>query len=166
YKPLVVAGDGLEFECGLKQCVQKVEPRLIGGKPGAHLLHAAKRADGDVSICIPAPGAAPVLQPQQLFWRLFYENFDGILVAEPVAARDSVVSVVIQCVSRFDYRGSATLGRNGVATHRVNLGDDRYAETGASLGHSNGSSKAGPTAADQKNVVMGDVHKPRDSLLR
>ena len=89
-----------------------------------------------------------MLQPQQLFGRFFYEDFDGILIAEPVASGDCVVSVVIQCVSRLDYRRSATLGGNRVAAHRVNLGDDRYAEIGIGLGHGNGSSKAGPTAAD------------------
>src|SRR5258707_2630475 len=57
YKPFVVAGDGLVFECGLKKGMQEVEPGLIGGKPGAHFLHAAERPDRNASIRISAPGA-------------------------------------------------------------------------------------------------------------
>src|SRR5436190_2184428 len=98
--------------------------------------------------------------------RFFYEDFDGILVAEPIAAGDGVVSVVIQCVSRFDYSGSATLGRNCVATHRVNLGDHGHAEIGIGLGHGNGRPQAGTAPSDQKNIVIGDIYKPRDSLRR
>jgi hypothetical protein len=76
--------------------MQEVEPSLIGGKPRAHVLHAPERPDRNASIRISAPGAAPVLEPQQLLRRFFYENFDGILVAEPVAAGDGVVGVIIQ----------------------------------------------------------------------
>src|SRR5207244_8272926 len=100
---------------------QRVESGLIGGKPGAHFLHATKGPDRDVSIRISAPGAAPVLEPQQLLRRLFYENFDGILIAEPVATGDGVVGVVIQRVPRLDYPCSPAFRRNRVAAHGVNL---------------------------------------------
>ena len=64
HKPLVIAGDCLEFECGLKQRVQKVEPGLIGSKPRAHFLHATECPHGNVAVGIPAPGATRVLEAQ------------------------------------------------------------------------------------------------------
>src|SRR6266849_3042992 len=146
--------------------MQEVEPGLIGGKPGAHFFHAAERPDRNVSIRISAPGTAPVLQPQQLFWRLFYENFDGILVTEPVATGDGVVGVVVQRIPRFDYPRSSAFGRNCVAAHRVHLGDHGHTEIGIGLGYGNGSSKAGTTAADQKNIVVRDVHKAETLLTK
>ena len=107
-----------------------------------------------------------MLEPQQFFRRFFHENFDGILVAQPVAAGDGVVGVVIQRIPTFDYPRSSAFGRNRVAAHRVNLRDHGHTEFGIGLGYGNRGSKAGAAAADQKNIVVGDVHKPRTSLLR
>src|SRR5207302_513942 len=101
--PFVVTSDSVVFERSLKQRMQEVEPGLVVGKPGAHFFHAAERPDSNAPIRISAPGTAPVLEPQQLFRRLFYENFDGILIAEPVAAGDGIVGMVIECIPRFDY---------------------------------------------------------------
>ena len=53
-----------------------------------------------------------------------------------------------------------------MAAHGVNLGNYRDAEVGIGLGHGDGSSQSGPTSAYEKNIVMGDVHKPRASLAQ
>ena len=89
--------DGV-LERGLEQRVQHVEAGLVGGEPGAHLLHAAERAHRDVAVRLPAPRAAPVLQPQQLARRLVDERLDRVLVAQPVAAGDRVVRVLVEAV--------------------------------------------------------------------
>src|SRR5207245_7621155 len=92
--------------------------------------------------------------------------FDGIVVAHAVPAGDGVVVVIIQRIPDFNYPGSPTFGRNRVAAHGVNLGDHGHAEFGIGLGHGNRGSKAGATAADQQNIVVGDVHKLPTPLLR
>src|SRR5262249_25635093 len=125
-----------------------------GGKPGTHFLHAAECPDRNVSVRVSAPGTAPMLEPQQFFRRLSYENFDGILVAKPVATRDGVVGMVVQRILRLDYPGGPAFGRNRVATHRVNLRNHSYPEFGIGLGHGDGSSKAGATAADDQYVMF------------
>ena len=49
-EPLVVARDRGVLQRGLEQRVQHVEAGLVGGEPGAHLLHAAERAHRDVAV--------------------------------------------------------------------------------------------------------------------
>ena len=97
-EPLVVPLDRAVLQRGLEQRVQHVEAGLVGGEPGAHLLHAAERPDRDVPVGLPAPRAAPVLELQELARRLLDEGLDGVLVAEPVAARDGVVDVLLVAV--------------------------------------------------------------------
>ena len=49
-----------------------------------------------------APRTAPVLQLQQLPRRLGDERLDGVLVAQPVAAGNRVVGVLVQAVVARD----------------------------------------------------------------
>ena len=80
---------------------------------------------GDVPVGLAAPGTAPVLQAQQLLGRFLDEGLDRVLIAQPVAAGDGVVGVLVEAVvGRID-AGGAALGRDRVAAHRVHLGDDR-----------------------------------------
>jgi hypothetical protein len=53
-----------------------------------------------------------------------------------------------------------------VAAHWVNLGYHGHAGIRIGLGHGNGGSKAGATPADQKNIVVGDVHSREPRVLR
>ena len=69
-EPLVVPRHPAVLQRGLEQRVQHVEAGLVGGEPGAHLLHAAEGADRDLAVGLPAPRAAPVLELQQLARRL------------------------------------------------------------------------------------------------
>ena len=58
-EPLVVADDARVLQRGLEQRVEHVEAGLVRGKPRAHLLHAAERADGDVAVGLAAPRDNP-----------------------------------------------------------------------------------------------------------
>ena len=129
-EPLVVADDAGVFEGGLEQRVEHVEAGLVGGKPRAHLLHAPEGANGNPSVGLAAPRAAPVLQPQQLLRRFLDERLDGVLVAQPVAAGDRVVGVLVEAVVGRDRAGGAALGGDRVAPHRVDLRDDRELSLG------------------------------------
>jgi hypothetical protein len=157
-EPLVVAGDPVVFQRGLEQRVQQVEAGLVGGEPGPHLLHAAERADGDVPVRFAAPRATPVLEPEQLLGCLVHERLDRVLVAQPVAAGDGVVRVLVESVTGGDDRRGPALGRDGVAAHWVDLGHDRHAETRVGLDDGDGSTQAGPTAAHDQDVVRRRRH--------
>jgi hypothetical protein len=44
----------------------------------------------DVAVVLAAPGATPVFELEKLLRGFFYEGFDGVLIAEPIAAGDGV----------------------------------------------------------------------------
>ena len=96
---LVVALDAVVLERGLEQRVQHVEAGLVGGEPRALDLHAPEGTHGHVAVGLPAPGTAPVLEPQHLLGGLLHEGLHRVLVAEPVAAGDGVVGVRVQAVA-------------------------------------------------------------------
>ena len=57
------------------------------------------------------------------------ERLDGVLVAQPVAAGDGVVDVLVEGVALGDHAGGTALGRHRVAAHRVDLRDDGHVES-------------------------------------
>ena len=154
---LVVARERVA-QRGLEERVQHVEAGLVGGEPRAHLLHPAERAHRDLAVVAPAPRAAPVLQPQQLLGDLVDEDLDAVLVAQPVAARDGVVGVLVERVVLGDYAGGAAFGGHGVAAHRVDLGDHRDAELGVDFGNGDRGAQRGAAATDQKNIMRRRFH--------
>ena len=154
----VVALDGFVLQGGLEKRVEHVEAGLVGGEPGALDLHAAERADGDATVGLPAPGAAPVLQSQHLDRGFVDEDFHRILIAQPVAARDGVVGVFIQAVVGFDDRGRPALSRDGVAAHGINLGNNSHPEVQVGLCDSNGGPQARRATAHHQHVTRRDVH--------
>ena len=153
--PLVVAADALVLERGLEEGVEHVEAGLVRGEPGAHLLHAAERPHRDVPVGFAAPGAAPVLEPKQLPGGFGDERLDGLLVAQPVPAGDSVVGMPLEAVGWPDDSGRPALGRHRVAAHRVNLRGDRHAQPRISLCDRDGGAQSGPTAAYHQDVMSG-----------
>jgi hypothetical protein len=91
------------------------------------------------------------------------EGFDGVLIAEPVAAGDGVVGVLVERVVGFDDAGGATFGGDRVAPHGIDLGDDGNFEVGINFGYSYTGAEASTTTSDQENVVGRNVHKDSDA---
>ena len=117
----VVANDSVVFQRGLKQRVQHVETGLVGREPRACLFHPAEWPDGNAPVRFPAPRTTPMFKPHQLLRRLLYECFHGVLIAEPVAAGDRVVGVVIQTVVFQMNPGGPALGGHRMTPHRVHF---------------------------------------------
>src|SRR5205823_1619152 len=115
--------------------------------------------DGDAAVVFAAPGAAPVFELEQLLGGLLDEGLDGVLVAEPVAAGDGVVGVLVAAVVQGDDAGRPALGGDGVAAHRVDLGDDGDAQLRVGLGDGDGGTKPRAAAAHQHDVVRSN-HRP------
>jgi hypothetical protein len=93
------------------------------------------------------------------------EGFDGVLIAEPVAAGDGVVSVLVERVVGFDDAGGAAFGGDSVAPHGIDLGDDGDFQVGINFGYSYGRAEASTTTSDQENVVGRNVHKDKPRTL-
>src|SRR5262249_1671440 len=148
----------------LKQRVQHVEAGLVGGEPRALALHSAERANGDVPVGFAAPRTAPALEAQQLFGSFLDESLDGILITQPVSARNRVVGMLVERVAGLDDTRSASLGGNRMAPHRVNLRNHRYIEFGIEFGDSYRGSEARTATSDQENVVVRYVHNKHRNL--
>src|SRR5258706_5320257 len=54
-KELVISGDCVVLERGLKQGVEQMKAGPVGGKPCSGFLHSAKRTNGDVPVRLAAP---------------------------------------------------------------------------------------------------------------
>ena len=120
--------------------MEHVEAGLVGGEPRPLRLHPPERTNGHRAIRLPAPRASPVLQPQHLVRGFLDERFHRILVREPVGTRNGVVRMGIQAIASLDDRCRAAFRRDGVAAHRVDLGDHGNAEVGVRLGRGDGRS--------------------------
>jgi hypothetical protein len=90
--------------------VQHVEAGLVGGEPGALDLHAAEGAHVDVAVVLAAPRTAPVLELDHLRRALRDEEVHDVLLAQPVAAGDRVVEVLLQAVVRLHDAGRPAFG--------------------------------------------------------
>ena len=165
-EPLVVARDGIELQAGLKERVQHVEAGLVRGEPRAFLLHAAKRPNGDVPVGLAVPGTSPPFQLQQLQGRFLYEGLNRILIAEPIAAGNRVVRVLVLAVVGLGYTGGSALGGNGVAAHGIDLGNDGDAELGIDFRRGDRRAKSRTASTYQKNVVRRSFHGPPRAAAR
>jgi hypothetical protein len=112
-----------------------------------------------VAVFLAAPGAAPVFELEKFLRGFLDEGFDGVLIAEPIAAGNGVVGVFVERVVGFDDAGGAAFGGDSVAPHGINLGDDGDFEVGVNFGYSYGGAEASTTTSDQENVVGRNVHK-------
>ena len=86
--------------------------------------------------------------PHRVVHLFAHEGFNGILIAQPVPAGDGVVTVLIERVVSFHHPGRSAFGRDGVAAHGINLGDDRHAELGIGFRNGNRGAQSGATAAN------------------
>ena len=123
---LVETSDALVPQALLEDRVEHVEAGLVSREHGAVDAHAAKGADGDRSVGLPAPGAAPVLELDQLVGRFVGKVFDDILIGNVVAALDGVEGMELDAVAGVpaDDGGGAPLSGHGMAAHRIDLGDE------------------------------------------
>ena len=157
HEPFVVANHAGVFQGGLEQGVEHVEAGLVGGEPRAHLLHAPEGANGNPAVALPAPRTPPVLQAQQLLRRLLDERLDGVLIAQPVAARDRVVGVLVEAVVGSDRAGGAALRGHRVAPHGIDLRHHSDLQTGIGLGNRDrGAQARAPTT--HHHHIMGRRH--------
>ena len=111
-----------------------------------------------MAVRLAAPGAAPVLEPQHLLGGFLDEGLHRVLVAQPVAAGDGVVGMLVQAVPGLDHRGGAALRRDRVAAHGIDLGDHRDAELGMRLGDGDGGAQARASAAHHEHVAGERIH--------
>jgi hypothetical protein len=158
---LVVAFDRRELQRGLEQRVQDMEARLVGGEPGALLLHATEGSHRDRTVGLAIPGAAPVLELEQLLGCFVDEVFDAVLVGEPVAATHGVVEVQVETVVRLDHAGRAALGGAGVAAHRIDLGDKGDAQRRFGFGEGDGGTQTGATCTYDYHIGRYRFHRAR-----
>ena len=99
-----------------------------------------------------------MLHPDQFLRRLVNEKVDRILITQPVAAGHGVVEVVIETVVVLDDAGGATLGRDGVAAHRVDLGDQGDTQVGVRLRNGDGGAQPRTSGPDNNNIRSDRFH--------
>jgi hypothetical protein len=155
---LVEALDRRILDRRLKERVQHVETGLVGGEPGALDLHAAEGAHIDVPVRGATPGATPVLELGQLFVAVGNEVFDHILLAQPVATTDGVVEMVLEAIGGQFHTCRAAFGGHGMATHRIDLRDQRDLEGRIRLRHSDRGPQAGSAAAHNHYICLVTLH--------
>src|SRR5216683_3067763 len=155
---LVVAMDLAVLERGLEDGVQHVEARLVGREARAPRGHAAERARRDLAVGVSAPRAAPVLHLDDLDRGLANKGLDHVLVGEIVRTLDRVEGVVLVAVLRPQGSCRAAFGRDGVAAHRVDLGDHRDLEPGVGVDRGDRRPEAGQPTADHQDVVALKIH--------
>ncbi len=99
-----------------------------------------------------------MLHLQQLQRGGLDEQVDRVLVAQPIAATHRVVEVLIVAVIILDRACRAAFSSNGVAAHRVDLGDQRDVERRVELGSGDRRPQAGAAGPDDGDVAGDDVH--------
>jgi len=151
---LVVAHDAVEAQGMLEQAVEHVEPDLVGREPGALGRHAAEGARGHGAVLVAAPRATPVLEQRELDRRLLDEVLDHVLVAQEVGPLHRVPGVHLEAVVFPGDRRRPALGGDGVAAHRVDLGDESDAQPGIRLDRRNRGPQTRSAAAHDDDVVL------------
>ena len=99
-----------------------------------------------------------MLHLQQLERSRVDEQLDRVLVAQPVAAGDGVVEMIVQAVVVLDHAGSAALGGHRVAAHRIDLREQRDPQRRIGLDRRDRSAQAGAAGADNDDVGRDHVH--------
>ncbi len=102
-------------------------------------------------------------QPQcsslhHLFVRVGYEVFDDILLAQPVAAADGIVEMVVEAVVGPRHAGGPAFRGHGVAAHRVDLGDQRDFQCRIGLGNRDRRPQTRATRANNRYVRLEYFH--------
>ena len=130
--------------------------------------HAAEGALQDLAVVGARERHAPMLELVHGFRRVAAEIFDGVLVAEPVAALDRVVHVPAPIVGAHiaERGGDAALGGDGVRAGGEHFGDAGGAQ--ARFATADHGAQARAAGADHDHVigVVGDRIGPAFDLDR
>jgi len=157
---LVVADDARVLERGLEQGVQQVEPGLVCGEDRAVDAHPPEGPDGEAPVGLPAPGAPPVFDLDDLLRSFRHERLHGVLVGEIVAPPDGVERVEVQAIVGPEGRSGATLRGNRVAPHGIDLRHQGDAELRGDFRGGDGSPKPGRPAPHDDDVVLDRLQRP------
>ena len=79
-----------------------------------------------------------MLELQQLLGCFLHQIIDGILVAQPIAAADRVVEMMVETVVGLDNAGRTAFRRAGMTAHRIDLGYEADCQCGIGLCKRNG----------------------------
>ncbi|KFB66838.1 MAG: hypothetical protein CAPSK01_003777 [Candidatus Accumulibacter vicinus] len=154
----VEALDRRILDRGLEERVQHVKTGLVGGEPGPLDLHAAESTHIDMPVRGTAPWASPVLELGQLLGTVCHEILDHILLAQPVAATHRIVEVILEAIGRQLHPRRTALGSDGVATHRIDLRDQRDPQRGIRLRDGNRRPQTCPATPDDHYVRLVYLH--------
>ena len=97
-----------------------------------------------------------MLELHHLLVRVGHEVLDHVLFAQPVAAPNRVVEVMLQAVVRLRDRGRAAFGRHRVAAHRIDLGNQRHRERRIRLGHRDRRAQTRAAGTDDRYIGLED----------
>ena len=73
------------------------------------------------------------------------------------------VSAITEAVVVLSNAGGGALGGGGVEVHRLDIGQERDAETGVRFGDGNGSSETSVAGTDNDDVRRDHVHERRSA---
>ena len=159
---LIEALDGRELGRSLEQGVENMEAAAVSGEPGALDLHAAEGAHIDVAIGLAAPWTAPMLELHHLARAMLDEIFDDVLFAQPVAAGDRVIEMVVEAVMGLHHAGRAAFRRHRVAAHRIDLRDQRDGQIRGGLGGGDRGPQAGTASTEDQDISIKMLHGASD----
>jgi hypothetical protein len=99
-----------------------------------------------------------MLHPGQFLRRLVDEKLDRVLITQPVAAGHGVVEMILETVVVLDDASGATLGGDGVAAHRVDLGDQGDTQVRIRLRNGDGGAQSRTSGPDDNNIRSDRFH--------
>jgi hypothetical protein len=104
-----------------------------------------------------------MLQSQKFLRSFVDKSLDGILIAQPIAARDGVVAVLVDGIVGFGHSGGATLRGNRMATHGIDLRN--YGDSEMWIGFSNcdGCAQTCSAATNEQDIVGIGIHGPQQN---
>jgi hypothetical protein len=105
-----------------------------------------------------------VLQLDEFFGDLVDEQLDRVLIGQPVAAADRIVEVIVEAVILFHHAGRSSFRGAGVATHRIDLRQQRDLEVGVGFGDGDRRPQARSSCADDDDVRVDHLHRALPNL--
>ena len=85
--------------------------------------------------------------------RFVHEQFDRVLIGQPVTAADGVSKMIFEAVVALDDCRGTAFSCHRMAAHRVDLAYQRNAEAGVDFGDGDGRPQPRTTSTDNHHVV-------------